>query len=867
MASLIFATLVAQLHVACCLGFKNNGPQTRIVNGQNAPKDRFPWFVRLLSGSPITNGVVSACGGSLIAPDLVITAAHCENPVNANVNPYVVDQVDTSLQRKVVAIFRHPNFPQELQVDYDVMIIKLESPITDVQPVHLNYDEGTPARSGEQLSILGFGSTIPGSSAPIVTSETLQIASTDYVSFEDCAVAEDPVTGYKNGVSTENTVVEPWWLCTLKSRPEVTATCFGDSGGPVIRQGSNPSSDLLVGVISGGSSFCGNEHVPSWNNRVSYFTDWITSVGCDLSDSPPTYWNCKGGGQGGGGGGGSGGGTDGEGNIGLVITVILVFIVLLVVGLFMWRRRKVRSPVAKNHELDEESPKPSGGCEEDSKLITTSPPSPFSSEAGGKDSQTLQRGNTDSECTSPLARRPSGLFNRKPSMECTEDEKASVLFGGKPSTGCPISPEKSDNGKRRPSMESKTNDRLPSLDSTNVTKEKGDSFVPKEIADMVDQLDKELGNVLGQDLKDTPFSELSRGRSKSADRFTPVGTRESRISRSPSVDRQGSTEFAARRGRGLSRNESVSKASRSRSTGRSQQLNHDVIKNRGRSNDFPLNMRESEEGRLRSKSREPAGMKCRRSISPEPRPRSSSALIGSSSSRPSHTGPKRNPPPRTRSDIVTPSKSNPTARPRRLEPRPAPPPRTKSDTAATSMPKHGERSINSPLACRNVSISPTNTKGRAIAPREPPSRTKSDIVSSAAAKNPTEAMERVRPGNRIKTPPPRTKSDPSAFFAKSSSNSSKDTPVGSPTRRSLCVAKSDGGSPPASNNRTSGNDSGFKGVIEQWKERDSSRPVATTHSDGTVTVTKARYNADGAKVTTKTNYASVELARRHGVDV
>jgi secreted trypsin-like serine protease len=185
---LILAIIAAQLQSSFGTDF-NNGPQTRIINGQNAPKDRFPWFVRLLAGSSNANGVVSACGGSLIAPDLVITAAHCESPIHANVNPYVVDLVDVSLQRKVVASVRHPNFPQELQVDYDVMIIKLEHPITEIQPVELNYDEGLPAQSGEQLSILGFGSTVPGSSAPIVTSKTLQIATTNYVSFEDCAVA------------------------------------------------------------------------------------------------------------------------------------------------------------------------------------------------------------------------------------------------------------------------------------------------------------------------------------------------------------------------------------------------------------------------------------------------------------------------------------------------------------------------------------------------------------------------------------------------------------------------------------------------------------------------------------------------------
>jgi hypothetical protein len=52
-------------------------PSKRIINGQNAPPDRFPWFVRTL-GTPDANGVMGACGGSLIALDMVLSAAHCE---------------------------------------------------------------------------------------------------------------------------------------------------------------------------------------------------------------------------------------------------------------------------------------------------------------------------------------------------------------------------------------------------------------------------------------------------------------------------------------------------------------------------------------------------------------------------------------------------------------------------------------------------------------------------------------------------------------------------------------------------------------------------------------------------------------------
>jgi anaerobic C4-dicarboxylate transporter len=51
--------------------------QERIINGQNAPEGRYPWFTRVV-GTRVSDGTLRGCGGSLIAKDLVLTAAHCE---------------------------------------------------------------------------------------------------------------------------------------------------------------------------------------------------------------------------------------------------------------------------------------------------------------------------------------------------------------------------------------------------------------------------------------------------------------------------------------------------------------------------------------------------------------------------------------------------------------------------------------------------------------------------------------------------------------------------------------------------------------------------------------------------------------------
>ncbi len=58
----IYSTSVA----LCSLDISDSAIEARIVNGHDAAPGSWPWLVNL-------NG----CGGSLISPDWVVTAAHC----------------------------------------------------------------------------------------------------------------------------------------------------------------------------------------------------------------------------------------------------------------------------------------------------------------------------------------------------------------------------------------------------------------------------------------------------------------------------------------------------------------------------------------------------------------------------------------------------------------------------------------------------------------------------------------------------------------------------------------------------------------------------------------------------------------------
>ena len=103
---------------------ETNGIESRIINGQLARVGRFDYFVHMV-------GSGKGCGGALVAPDIVISAAHCKFEAlleTADIGTY--DR--TNLQeghptRLIEEMFIHPSYTGEIPYD-DIMVVKLASP-------------------------------------------------------------------------------------------------------------------------------------------------------------------------------------------------------------------------------------------------------------------------------------------------------------------------------------------------------------------------------------------------------------------------------------------------------------------------------------------------------------------------------------------------------------------------------------------------------------------------------------------------------------------------------------------------------------------------------------------------------------------
>ncbi|MFF5963381.1 trypsin-like serine protease [Streptomyces collinus] len=226
----------------------------KIIGGNETTISTAPWMAQLhyyddQGTSGTSDDIGFFCGGAVVAPTKILTAAHCVKGYNWNANGAVVTGTSqlpsadgTDLHGgTVTGVWRQWNHPSynATTIDNDIAVLTLPVPVK-ATPIRMTTSGDTTSyKAGTSAKVYGWGRT---SSTSDDISETLKTATLPMQSDTTCsgAYGADFVKGHM--------------VCAGKpatgSDTGTVSACNGDSGGPLV------VNNRIVGVVSWGVTDC-----------------------------------------------------------------------------------------------------------------------------------------------------------------------------------------------------------------------------------------------------------------------------------------------------------------------------------------------------------------------------------------------------------------------------------------------------------------------------------------------------------------------------------------------------------------------------------------------------------------------------------
>ncbi|TBZ24634.1 trypsin-like serine protease [Rhizobium leguminosarum] len=257
----------------------------RVIGGQAAKKGEWPWQVKILAPDPEQRGRFGGhCGGSLISPRWILTAAHCVTSGRSGKQDLFARDLliveGKSKIDKVIAVdgpdkpglaveevIIHEDFDRKVFAN-DIALIKLSEPAKSKPAILASASDDEVEAAGHPAVVTGWGYTKAdhGWDDKYLPTE-LQEVELPIVPREDCRAAYRDSSMRMNPIDERN-------VCAGYAKGGKDA-CQGDSGGPLVAQ--RPDKRWIqLGIVSWGAGCAEAEHYGVYT-RVAAFRDWIAA--------------------------------------------------------------------------------------------------------------------------------------------------------------------------------------------------------------------------------------------------------------------------------------------------------------------------------------------------------------------------------------------------------------------------------------------------------------------------------------------------------------------------------------------------------------------------------------------------------------
>lgn len=240
------------------------GVSSRIVGGELAPEGSWPSQVFV---NPAGEYV---CGGTLIEPRWIITAAHCvdDESVTAENTPVALGQKTAPFSnlQELTHIRVSPGY-DSYSILNDIALLRLAKPSSLPTARVISPGQAALLQPGTPAYIAGWGTTC----------------------YKECSLSRDLIQATLQLLPDEECIIP--YQDLFQSGKQLCAgapnggvdSCQGDSGGPLEVDG--PDGRLLTGIVSFGVG-CAEAEYPGVYTNISDHWDWLSRYLADSVSAP-----------------------------------------------------------------------------------------------------------------------------------------------------------------------------------------------------------------------------------------------------------------------------------------------------------------------------------------------------------------------------------------------------------------------------------------------------------------------------------------------------------------------------------------------------------------------------------------------------